>query len=632
MPEQPPQDRPAGSRGPAAGAVTYLDQALWRQLVEAEGAPEFCRAWLGLLCRMIDGVDRGVVALGPPESGPFAPVAAWPAEGRDFASLAPVIERVLKDRKGVVTRNDAEGELASPDHLRFLLAYPVWGDGKLHGAAAVEIGPRSQLQLQSAMRQLQWGIPWIENRILRKESVPEVRTRERLATALDLAAVALQEERFQAAATAFVTELATRLPVDRASVGFVKGGRVAVRAVSHSARFGEQMNLIRRIGAAMDESVDQLARLAWPAGEEGDRHVLAAHEELATGDGSGAVLTVPFVDKSGKGYGALTVERAGSVPLDAAAADLCECVASLVGPILEEKRRNDRLVVFKVGESLGRQAAKFVGPRHVAAKLIAGGLVLLAVFFAVAKGEYRVTADTALRGEIQRAVTAPYPGYISGARARAGDVVRLGQILCNLDDRDMSIERLKWSSQREQHEHEYRKAMAKGDTGAAMAFLEQVRQAGAHLELLDKQLSRANIVAPFDGIVVTGDLSQSLGAPVERGQLLFEIAPLDAYRVVLQVDERDIGQIRPGQRGELVLNALPGDRHGFSVQKITPVSLAKEGRNFFTVEAKLDTVTDRLRPGMEGTGKIAAGRRNLFWIYAHDLIDWVRLWVWSWWP
>ena len=45
------------------------------------------------------------------------------------------------------------------------------------------------------------------------------------------------------------------------------------------------------------------------------------------------------------------------------------------------------------------------------------------------------------------------------------------------------------------------------------------------------------------GLVVSGDLSQSVGAAVQRVQLLFEIAPLNAYRVMLNVDESQIGEI-----------------------------------------------------------------------------------------
>jgi len=130
--------------------------------------------------------------------------------------------------------------------------------------------------------------------------------------------------------------------------------------------------------------------------------------------------------------------------------------------------------------------------------------------------------------------------------------------------------------------------------------------------------------------VVSGDLSQLLGTPVEQGKVLFQIAPLDAYRVILEVDERDIAQVRVGQEGELALSGIPAHPMHFAVKQITPVSTAQEGRNYFRVEAKLDDPSARLRPGMEGVGKIDIGSRKLIWIWTHSLVDWLRLWAWKW--
>jgi hypothetical protein len=70
----------------------------------------------------------------------------------------------------------------------------------------------------------------------------------------------------------------------------------------------------------------------------------------------------------------------------------------------------------------------------------------------------------------------------------------------------------------------------------------------------------------------------------------------------------------------------------FVVEKVTPVSTAKEGHNFFRVEAKLDRQLDRLRPGMEGVGKVEIDRRLYAWIWTRQVIDWVRLQLWKWLP
>ncbi len=159
-----------------------------------------------------------------------------------------------------------------------------------------------------------------------------------------------------------------------------------------------------------------------------------------------------------------------------------------------------------------------------------------------------------------------------------------------------------------------------------------MHQVESEIELLDDHLAHTRVIAPFDGIVVSGDLSQSLGSPVEKGKVLFEIAPFDSYRVVLEVDERDIADVQVGQHGQLLLSAFPSEPVGVTVATVTPVSTAKEGRNFFRVEAKLDQPRDRLRQTMEGAGKIEIDRRSVVWIWTHQVVDWIRLAVWSWLP
>ena len=50
------------------------------------------------------------------------------------------------------------------------------------------------------------------------------------------------------------------------------------------------------------------------------------------------------------------------------------------------------------------------------------------------------------------------------------------------------------------------------------------------------------------------------------------IAPLDAYRVVIQVDERDIAYVQVGQTGRIALTGRPGTPLGFKVGNVTAIS------------------------------------------------------------
>jgi hypothetical protein len=114
---------------------------------------------------------------------------------------------------------------------------------------------------------------------------------------------------------------------------------------------------------------------------------------------------------------------------------------------------------------------------------------------------------------------------------------------------------------------------------------------------------------------------------------LFEIAPLDRYRVVLRADEREMRFISTGLQGSLLLAGMPNDSERFTITRITPIAEAKDGRNEFRVEASLNEPPGPgLRPGLEGVAKIETGPHRVIWVWSHGLFDWLRVTAWKWLP
>ena len=626
-----PTDAAASERSgaPRAGQVSFLDQALWKQFNEAPTPEAFLQAWLALQCRLVPGVTCGVLVLGETAGGPFAPAAFWPDEESIAPSLTRAAELALAERRGVVQGQDTEAP--APGQQACAVAYPLIFDDGLYGVVAIEAPGRTGGQLRNIMRQLQWGIAWIEAMLRRVKIEDDRRYLESSATAFDLVATALEHEKFVAACNATATELATRLDCDHVSIGFLRRGHTSVAALSHAPQFGQRMNLIRDIGAAMDEAIDQRCAVLFPPEPDGEYRITTAHAQLARTHEAGAVLTVPLGDDDGV-FGAMTFERRPGMAFDRATIELCDSVAALVGPILREKRYNDRLIVWKIRDSIWDQLKRLFGPRYLGRKIAMATLAGLIAFFAFAKADYRIKSPAVLEGLVQRVIVAPFDGYIASEAARAGEVVSAGAVLATLDDKDLTLERLRWSTTRRQRLTEYDRALAERNRADINIIKAQIDQAEAQIALLDEQLARVKLLAPFDGIVVAGDLSQSIGASVRRGEELFQIAPLDAYRVILEVDETDVADIVVGQSGTLLLSSLPGESLGFKVERITPVAEAREGRNYFRVEAHLTEASERLRPGMEGVAKTTVDERLLIWVWTRKLVDWARLAAWRWWP
>jgi RND family efflux transporter MFP subunit len=373
----------------------------------------------------------------------------------------------------------------------------------------------------------------------------------------------------------------------------------------------------------MDEALDQQACVAWPGLPGADARRVAAQAQLARLSQASAVCSVPLV-AVGEPVGALSLER--TEPFDEATRHELERIAAFVAPVIALRRQADRPLAT-LGAKL--RARLFGRGRRL-------GLVLVAIGVAVAAAAWvpvpdRVSAAARVEGAVQRALTAPSDGWLMRVHVRPGDAVRAEQVLVELDDRDLSLERLRHATEAEQADRQATEAIAREDRAQFAVHSARAAQARAQLALIDARLDRQRVRAPFDGIVLAGDLTQSLGAPVRAGDALLSVAPAGRHRIVVEVDERDIARITPGGAGELALTAHAGRRVPIEVVRIAPAAVVRDGRNVFEVEARPAADAD-LRPGYLGVAKLNADARPVLrsalerpWRAISQ-----RLWAWGW--
>jgi len=588
---------------------------------------DWANAWLELQCNMINGVSRGMVALGAPDRGPFRPVAFWPAAASTDAEDFLAILELATSRRELVSEQHAAAAPAQSSSPLYI-AKPIMLKGQVVGAIAIEIDKPSTTQEQAVIQLLEWGQSWLRLLLEREPSRKPKTDNPEVGIILSLLVMAIEHQHFRAAATAIATDLASRFQCERVSIGFRTGNHIQVEALSHNAVFDKRSNLISAIGLAMDEAMAQADTIVFDCSAQ-NNPANSTHAYLAKNYGGTNICTVPLTAGQ-EIVGAMTFEREDNQAFSGEILKLYKEIGSLVGPVLQLKRQQDLGLTARLQNWFRQQNERLFGQGHPIFKAaVVGGLVFI-LLISLIKGEYRVAASATLEGSVQRAVVAPLDGYIATATARAGDLVNAGDVMGTLEDKDLKLEQIKLLGQREQVQKEYRNALAERDRAEIRVLSARITQTEAQLELLREQLSRTQLTAPIAGVIVKGDLSQSLGSPVEKGEVLFEIAPLDEYRVILHVDERDIMELSEGQQGQLALTAMAGETLPFSVSRITPVSAQEQGSNTFRVEAKLLETSQQLRPGMEGTGKIEIGQRRIIWIWTHSLVDWLRLTLWVW--
>jgi len=599
--------------------TSFLDRELWLAMGQAESREDFCSAWLHLQCRMGRDISCATVVLKDEDGDAFSSVAVWPAPHGTTKLLQQVAEAALEQRRGVVLHSDEEEGVVG-------IALPIVLQGELQGAVALEVAEQSDGDVELFMRLLQWGVGWHEAFFLRNEK-REVSQQKGALQALDFAAAALEKKTYVDAASSIVTELAILMQCDRISIGMFSKEKSKMLTISNHAEFEKKMQLVRGIEAMMDESAVQHAVIYYPSEDESSIHQV--HDRFAKEYHMGAVLSVPLPIDT-EIWGVMTLERDRDEPFNDADMTFCDALAALLGPIFELKYRNNRMLPLKIVDSAVEQCHRLVGPKYLIRKFVAVFIVAVVLFFSFAMGMFQVNAESSIEGAVRRVISSPEDGYIMKSYFRAGDRVKQGDVLVLLDDRDLQLEKAKWIGKLGEIRNQYKSALAKHEKVDIRIGQAKIKQAEAQLELMRMKLSKTVVRTPFDGLVVSGDLSQSLGVAKEKGDELFQIAPLNAYRVVMQVSEQDISHIMVGQRGSLRLSALPDKTFEFNVKKITPVTHVFEGGNFFRVEASLQQPLDYLRPGMKGVGKIEIGKQRLWWIWTHNLVDWMRLKLWSW--
>lgn len=601
--------------------------AAWSRFVDAADRSEFCAGWLSLLAARIDGARAALLLASDADGQPYTVVAAWPDPTRDLQYLGPVAQRALVDRAGVVSAPDGGvAQAVGPAHV----GYPFEVAGRLAGVVVIDVGVSRSGNLQEALRQVHWASGWLRDHFLQPH-IAQLRAELERVSALDeLMATALQHQDPRSSTLAVANEIALRFGCDRVSVGFEVRGQVEIVAMSHAASFDVRSDMVRTLASAMDEVLDLGVALSSPRADADDLGAIA-HDEAVRSLELAALLTVPVRDE-GQTFGCITLERATGQPFTADEQRVAGVMGEALGPIWALQRERTQSWWQRTSEATRAAARALFGPRYPGMKLLGSMALILLVVLSVVEIDHRVSARTVIEGSTQRAVVAPYAGFIADGLVRAGDSVRVGQVIARMDDRDLRLERARWTAERDQLQRKYQVAMAAADLSSMGVMGAQIAQADAQLALAQEKLTRATLVAPFDGLVIAGDLSQSIGMPVEQGAVLFEVAPLKGYRVVLQVDDREISRVAVGQRGELVLSSLPEGAIPFTISAITPVSSQVDGRNVFRVEALVDRPSGRLRPGMEGVGKVVVGSRSILWVWTHPFVDWLRLSFWSWLP
>jgi len=449
---------------------------------------------------------------------------------------------------------------------------------------------------------------------------------ERLAVILDTMALLNEKTRFMDAAMSLCNELASRHQCDRVSLGWAERGCIKLQAISHTEKFERKMDAVQSLEAAMEESLDQDEEVLHPPALDSTL-ISRDHESYASAQAVRFLCSLP-IRVEGEAVAVVTLERNVEAFTEEELRVL-HLTCDMGGRRLEVLKRLDRWFGARFARWLRSNLAKLIGVEHTWWKLLGLTVTIALAVLIFGKATYRVEAPFAVKTDDLAYVPAPFEGYIEQVRVKAGDKVKVGDTLLVFDTRDLHLEEAAATSSMVRYIREAEKARAAKNPAEMQIADAMADQARAQLDLVKLRLEQSTMKAPLPGVVIEGDLEELIGSPVKRGDILFKIAKLESLYVELAVEEEDVHEIESDQTGEVAFASRPELKFPVLVERLDPVAEVKENGNTFNVRASFDGfIEEWWRPGMSGIAKVNTKKRNLFWIFTHKTVDFLRMWLW----
>jgi HlyD family secretion protein len=265
-------------------------------------------------------------------------------------------------------------------------------------------------------------------------------------------------------------------------------------------------------------------------------------------------------------------------------------------------------------------------------------------------------------------------GIILKLPVNVGDVVRQGQVICELDQNDllprlrqaqaalavaeaslksahadyernkveaagpdvpflkkdmeraqlMFKERLIPQTSRDDAEKNYRLALnrqqqAEVNLGVSEAAIHkaeaQVEQVKAQLSQAEEDLRNATIVSPLDGVVLSrdrevGDAVSSILTMGSGATLIMTLGDLREVYVKGKVDESDIGKVYLGQPARITVESYKDQKFAGKVTKISPMGVEKDNVTTFEVRVSISNESRKLMATMTANAEIMLEERK----------------------
>ncbi|MBI9017043.1 MAG: HlyD family efflux transporter periplasmic adaptor subunit [Phycisphaerae bacterium] len=507
-----------------------------------------------------------------------------------------------------------------------IISSAIINKGKTIGAIALVCQSSTQKDAQvnqvllDSLTQL---ISGLAQNIGQLKTEPDKKNLEQLGNLAKAAGYSSQKE----LAFAMVNNLCNRTGCDQMSLSSVSNNKVSMVAVSGHDNVSKSSLEIACIIGAMSEAVDMRKTLCYQHDKQNQQLDYRLHRKWHEFAGQGCVASIPLIT-DGQVNVVISLKRLAHNPFtDKELAEIQKMTETyaLAFPLIQKANRS---LVNHLSESLRNSVAKTFKPGYWAHKAMLLASLLAITWFIFGTMQYSITVPAKIKPASIRHISAAHNAMLIESNIVEGDIVNKGDILCRFDNQQLQLENNNLHAQLEIANIDISYYTSQADDISLQQSKAKAQLLKAQIEIINNKIAQTVVRAPFDGVIIQGDLRKQIGQTMDIGQPLFQIASDQGWAVELMIPENSITNIRAGLNGILAINARPDIVSELAIQQVAPGATIDQEKNIYICQANIDMDQQWVKSGMEGTAKIQIGPRKPWWIFTHKIIDYIHLNLW----
>ena len=430
------------------------------------------------------------------------------------------------------------------------------------------------------------------------------------------------------------------IPYERASVALDERGRLHLKAISGMEQIhagAREITQLETVIPAVSGGRD--AMFIAQRGDDGDAQIDAPEESMKAPfrkyfaeTGMRAFYALPLADDEGR-LGILSFESTDPDFLSEAHMEMIRILAGQATVAVRNASLYKEVPFIGLLGPMLQKKTRFLALGKRRRALYVAGAVAAALFLAIFPIPMRVDGTSTVASASSVQVQPELDGVVRQVYVHEGDHVQRGQVLADLEDWDYRAALAGAQAKYQTATMEMNRALATNDGAQAGIQGVQARYWASEVERARERLERTHLRSLLDGWVTTPHVEDLTGRHLAAGDTFAEVADSSESRVDVAIDESEISLLRPGAAAAIKVESFPTQTFRGHVAVVSPKSQAEGEGRFFYARVDVPNPDGRLRPGMQGRGKISVGWHPIGMVFFRSPFMWLysKLWWWFGW-